>query len=50
MILDSVRGKVLDIGSKEGRPVVYTADGSEHSADLVVVAGKLSYCNLGVCP
>ncbi|XXG95303.1 hypothetical protein Hte_001564 [Hypoxylon texense] len=39
MILDPVRGKVLDIKTKEGRPVLYTADGSEHCADLVVVAG-----------
>ncbi|KAI1775929.1 FAD dependent oxidoreductase [Hypoxylon cercidicola] len=39
MILGPVHGKVLDVASKEGRPVVYTADGREHSADLVVVAG-----------
>ncbi|KAI1373123.1 FAD dependent oxidoreductase [Hypoxylon crocopeplum] len=39
MILDPVRGKVLDITSKDGHPVVCTADGLEHSADLVVVAG-----------
>lgn len=42
MILDPVRGKVLDITSKENRSVVNTADGLEHSADLVVVAGELS--------
>ncbi|KAI1388106.1 FAD dependent oxidoreductase [Hypoxylon trugodes] len=37
--LDSVRGKVIDITSRDSRPVVHTADGSEHIADLVVVAG-----------
>ncbi|KAI0173080.1 FAD dependent oxidoreductase [Hypoxylon sp. FL1284] len=38
-ILGPVHGKVLDIVSKNDRPVLYTADGREHSADLVVVAG-----------
>ncbi|KAI2617948.1 FAD dependent oxidoreductase [Hypomontagnella submonticulosa] len=38
MILDPTRGKVVDIVTKEDHPVVYTADGAEHSADLVVVA------------
>ncbi|KAI1405055.1 FAD dependent oxidoreductase [Hypoxylon fuscum] len=39
MLLDPVRGKVLDIKSREGRPLVHTADGHGHSADLVIVAG-----------
>ncbi|KAI0097060.1 FAD dependent oxidoreductase [Hypoxylon sp. NC0597] len=38
-VLDPVRGKVVDITNKDGRPVVHTADGIEHSADLVIVAG-----------
>lgn len=42
MLLDPVRGKVLDIKSREGRPLVHTADGHGHSADLVIVAGGLS--------
>ncbi|KAI2627668.1 FAD dependent oxidoreductase [Hypoxylon sp. NC1633] len=40
MILDPVRGKVLDIASTGKRPVVHTADGQEHPAELVVVAGE----------
>ncbi|KAK6948817.1 hypothetical protein Daesc_010588 [Daldinia eschscholtzii] len=39
MILNPLRGKVVDITTEENRPVVVTADGSEISADLVVVAG-----------
>ncbi|OTA96211.1 hypothetical protein M434DRAFT_393066 [Hypoxylon sp. CO27-5] len=38
-VLDPVRGKVVDITNKDGHPIVHTADGIEHSADLVVVAG-----------
>ncbi|KAI0601175.1 FAD dependent oxidoreductase [Biscogniauxia sp. FL1348] len=38
-VLDPVRGKVVDITSKDGRPVALTADGVEHVADLIVVAG-----------
>ncbi|OTA56649.1 FAD dependent oxidoreductase [Hypoxylon sp. EC38] len=38
-VLDPVRGKVVDITNKGDHPVVHTADGIEHSADLVVVAG-----------
>ncbi|KAI1483155.1 FAD dependent oxidoreductase [Daldinia eschscholtzii] len=39
MILSPLRGKVVDITTEEDRPVVVTADGSEITADLVVVAG-----------
>ncbi|KAI1469043.1 FAD dependent oxidoreductase [Daldinia caldariorum] len=39
MILDPLRGKVVDIATKDDRPVVVTADGLEIAADLVVVAG-----------
>ncbi|KAI0836483.1 FAD dependent oxidoreductase [Hypoxylon sp. FL0890] len=38
-VLDPVYGKVVDITDKDGHPVVHTADGLEHPADLVVVAG-----------
>ncbi|KAI1408644.1 FAD dependent oxidoreductase [Hypoxylon sp. FL1857] len=38
-ILHPVHGKVVDITNKDGHPTVHTADGVEHSADLVVVAG-----------
>lgn len=40
MILDPVRGRVVDIIAKDNHPVVLTADGLELSADLVVVAGE----------
>ncbi|KAI8961324.1 FAD dependent oxidoreductase [Daldinia sp. FL1419] len=39
MILDPVRGRVVDIGTKDDRSVVLTADGLEQCSDLVVVAG-----------
>ncbi|KAI5919583.1 FAD dependent oxidoreductase [Camillea tinctor] len=38
-LLDPVRGKVVDITSKDNHPVAVTADGVEHVADLIVVAG-----------
>lgn len=42
-ILDPVQGKVVGVGNKDdGAPTVTTADGSVHSADLVVVAGRRS--------
>ncbi|OTA99759.1 hypothetical protein M426DRAFT_67223 [Hypoxylon sp. CI-4A] len=39
LILDPLRGKVVDITTKDNHPVVHTVDGLEHAADLVVVAG-----------
>lgn len=40
-ILDPVRGKVVSVDNKEdGAPTVTTADGTVHSADLVVIAGR----------
>ncbi|KAF3064047.1 L-pipecolate oxidase [Daldinia childiae] len=39
MVLDPVRGRVVDIITKDNHPVVLTANGLELSADLVVVAG-----------
>lgn len=40
MILDPQRGKVVDITTEDDHPVVHTADGLQHVANLVVVAGK----------
>ncbi|KAI0890851.1 FAD dependent oxidoreductase [Annulohypoxylon nitens] len=39
MILDPQRGKVVDITTEDDHPVVRTADGLRHVANLVVVAG-----------
>ena len=42
MILDPTRGKVVDIVTRDSHPVVFTTDGAEHAADLVVVASKFT--------
>ncbi|KAI1097390.1 FAD dependent oxidoreductase [Jackrogersella minutella] len=39
MVLDPLRGKVVDITTQDNHPVAHTADGLERSADLIVVAG-----------
>ncbi|KAI0879981.1 FAD dependent oxidoreductase [Annulohypoxylon maeteangense] len=39
MILDPRRGKVIDITTTNNQPVVHTADGLQHTANIVVVAG-----------
>ncbi|KAI1497961.1 FAD dependent oxidoreductase [Biscogniauxia marginata] len=39
LLLDPAHGKVIDLVSRDNHPVALTADGREHLADLVVVAG-----------
>ncbi|ROV87735.1 hypothetical protein VMCG_10588 [Cytospora schulzeri] len=37
-ILDSQKGRVVNVGDAEGKPILTTADGTKHAADLVIVA------------